>query len=640
MRCHAQYPAQDRWKRYGVLMIVLLSPSVSHSQANLSKVVNVMDQDGTGRDDVRIAQALNAASDGDVISVEPGTYVWHANVAWPADKAITLSCAPGAVFTRDASYTSTFFSFTGGSGRPGPRDSRITGCQFLGSTTVRQSGMYFFGGDTDANSPRNIRIDQITVKSYAGNFIDIRSFDAGVPNHISIDHNQFLDFWENVVSITSGRQITASDNWIQIRGLVAGAGGSAPLHVSIRDGCPCTPVATDVFFENNTVIGPDDGSNFVAVGINNGDQGSLAHFRNFVIRNNFVRGVTEGIRIAYTGEGRGVWDSLGVVISNNTLLDVRTIGIELWGGAGHVVQSNTISASINHQPSLYDAISQRDTESSKNLVTYNTSFNPVLSGSGADAYGVKALLVSGGDRDHHVSVEVGVGPSPPATLDVAGTVKAEKFVGDGSGLTGLSVTDLMPLTLDPLTQRVGIGTANPLQKLHLRGGQLALDVSQNLVWYDAGLTEANVFVGRSGQNLAMGTRNVTRLLIDDGGRVGIGTLTPRVKLDVAGAIAVDNNQGYFGRTASGAERALIKLTSGDYVTIGDAITDERLMTLKQGRVGVGTSNPKAKVHVAGGDVYASAPGTGIILKSPNGARCKRLGINNRGALIAQNIACP
>ena len=90
-----------------LFMSGLWSPTVS--QADLGTVIHGIDRNGTGHDAMRIAAALNAASDGGTIFVEPGTYVWQANVAWPADKAITLSCAPGAVFVRDASYTSTFF---------------------------------------------------------------------------------------------------------------------------------------------------------------------------------------------------------------------------------------------------------------------------------------------------------------------------------------------------------------------------------------------------------------------------------------------------------------------------------------------------------------------------------------------------
>lgn len=41
-----------------------------------------------------------------------------------------------------------------------------------------------------------------------------------------------------------------------------------------------------------------------------------------------------------------------------------------------------------------------------------------------------------------------------------------------------------------------------------------------------------------------------------------------------------------------------------------------------------------------GDFHASGPGNGIILKSPNGAVCRRLGIDDAGALVTTVVACP
>jgi hypothetical protein len=58
-------------------------------------------------------------------------------------------------------------------------------------------------------------------------------------------------------------------------------------------------------------------------------------------------------------------------------------------------------------------------------------------------------------------------------------------------------------------------------------------------------------------------------------------------------------------------------------------------------VGIGTTTPRSKMHVANGDVYVEeATGlNGVILKSPNG-NCWRITINNAGTLVTTNIACP
>ena len=58
------------------------------------------------------------------------------------------------------------------------------------------------------------------------------------------------------------------------------------------------------------------------------------------------------------------------------------------------------------------------------------------------------------------------------------------------------------------------------------------------------------------------------------------------------------------------------------------------------RVGIGTTLPKARLDVATGDILIGAPGAGIILKSPNGALCRKLTVDNAGALVTTAIACP
>jgi len=57
-------------------------------------------------------------------------------------------------------------------------------------------------------------------------------------------------------------------------------------------------------------------------------------------------------------------------------------------------------------------------------------------------------------------------------------------------------------------------------------------------------------------------------------------------------------------------------------------------------VGIGTSAPKARLEVDTGNVYVSFPGTGIILKSPNGATCRVLSIDNAGNLVLAATGCP
>ena len=56
-------------------------------------------------------------------------------------------------------------------------------------------------------------------------------------------------------------------------------------------------------------------------------------------------------------------------------------------------------------------------------------------------------------------------------------------------------------------------------------------------------------------------------------------------------------------------------------------------------VGIGTTAPRARLHVAGGKVYVEANGQGVVLKSPGGT-CFELTVTNAGALAVASVACP
>lgn len=57
-------------------------------------------------------------------------------------------------------------------------------------------------------------------------------------------------------------------------------------------------------------------------------------------------------------------------------------------------------------------------------------------------------------------------------------------------------------------------------------------------------------------------------------------------------------------------------------------------------VGIGTTTPTTTLQVAGGDMSTTTAGSGLIVKSPDGTKCARIGINNSGAIVATSITCP
>ncbi|HKH46652.1 MAG TPA: NosD domain-containing protein [Thermoanaerobaculia bacterium] len=111
-----------------------------------------------------------------------------------------------------------------------------------------------------------------------------------------------------------------------------------------------------------------------------------------------------------------------------------------------------------------------------------------------------------------------------------------------------------------------------------------------------------------------------------------GSASPEFEVDDQAWVQIGPDQGTKARltvnTDSG-EDALRVRTGG--VT--------RLMVLSNGKVGVGTSVPGAKLQVASGDLYVSTVGNGVILRSPNGS-CFRMTVSNAGTLGAAAVACP
>jgi hypothetical protein len=104
----------------------------------------------------------------------------------------------------------------------------------------------------------------------------------------------------------------------------------------------------------------------------------------------------------------------------------------------------------------------------------------------------------------------------------------------------------------------------------------------------AGVTQAVSFNGSA---------PVNSLVIDSSGRLGVGTSSPNVALDVNGAIGVRTNNYQFGRITTNNVSAIDGGLSFQYVTGGTFTTGITLDAA--GRVGIGTTSPEDTLHVTG-----------------------------------------
>lgn len=269
--------------------------------------------------------------------------------------------------------------------------------------------------------------------------------------------------------------------------------------------------------------------------------------------------------------------------------------------------------------------------------------------SGTITTGVMPTLTAGTTTSTAATITTGTIPTLVATTLITsgtGTAAAPAISPTGDTNTGIffptadtaaiATQGTEAIRVDS-SGNVGIGVSSPTRQL---------DVNKTAIFDSSGLgttTSPSIAIGSSGvglsyigsQNLVAITNNTERLRIDSSGNVGIGTSSPAARVDVRSASLATNSQGNlslistdsatidaggsigFGGSYTGTVPtpwALIagrkeNSTDNNYASYlqfatrpqGGGIT-ERLRIDSSGNVGVGTSSPSTKLHVASGNL--------------------------------------
>ena len=337
----------------------------------------------------------------------------------------------------------------------------------------------------------------------------------------------------------------------------------------------------------------------------------------------------------------------GVAIGLGTTVPLDTLHVAFTnsngGATGYAVQN--LSSAVNAYSGMlfYDQNGALGQFQGFNNSTHEYRINNVASGGTINfMIGTSKFLIAN-------SGNIGVGVAVPLSkLDVAGGINTTSQYN----IRGVRVLT-SSVAGGNLSVGVGAGlveNADGNSFVGTNAGHINSGDNNSFFGMDAGFGSAfandNSFFGMSagklthdGEDNVFVGANAGSSNENGSGNTFVGTNSG---LSIVGG--TDNNNTFIGHRADGAAaisnattigfRASVtqsnSLVLGGITGVNGAIADTN--------VGIGTTAPKAKLHVVGGPVYIAQPHS-LIITSPNG-NCWFITVNNAGGLSSNLVTCP
>ena len=202
-------------------------------------------------------------------------------------------------------------------------------------------------------------------------------------------------------------------------------------------------------------------------------------------------------------------------------------------------------------------------------------------------------------------------PDASGTLALTSDIPAPGPSGSGTTNYTARWTSASTLGIGALYDNgtnVGIGTANPTQKLEVNGTVLLSTLPNNNGRLCLGSVNTNLFSNAASGHLYVSTNASTRMTILNNGNVGIGTTSPSAPLNIVNSnpkivLEDSDNANTFGQIRQQAGN--LQFLSNNNTSNGTiqfklnngATTVDVMDIISNGNVGIGTTSPARKLHV-------------------------------------------